>query len=144
MEFCKIKNPPEYTQEVERWTKDTDADGDQMAVVIEQLLNNTLYNKTLEERRQQPVLVNLSASGWSRETPYIQRVAVSGVKASDNPTVHPCIPKELAPAEVKLKRKLISMITDGESEDGHVTFYCGEKRPTEDFSVYLRGVSDNG
>jgi hypothetical protein len=144
MEFCKIKNPPEYTLEVEHWTRDTDADGDQMAVVIEQLLNNTFYNKVKEERRQQPVLVNLPASGWSREAPYSQKVVVPGVKASDNPTVHPCTPKDLTPAEVKLKRKLISMITDGESEDDYVIFYCGEKRPTEDFSVYLRGVSDNG
>lgn len=144
MEFCKIKNPPEYTPEVEHWTRDTDADGDQMAVVIEQLLNNTYYNKVIEERHQQPVLVHLSASGWSSEAPYSQKVAVPGVKASDNPTVHPCTPKELTPAGLKLKRKQISMITDGESEDGYVTFYCGEKRPTEDFSVFLRGVSNNG
>lgn len=144
MEFCKIKNPPEYTLEVEHWTRDTDADGDQMAVVIEQLLNNTFYNKTLEESRQLPVLVNLPASGWSSEAPYCQKVVVTGVQATDNPTVNPCTPKELGPTEVKLKRKLISMITDGESGDGYVIFYCGEKKPTEDFSVYLRGVSVNG
>ena len=41
-----IKNPPEFTLEVERWTRETDADGAQMASnVIEPLLNNEVYLK---------------------------------------------------------------------------------------------------
>ena len=48
-----IKNPPEFTLEIERWTKETDADGDRMAGgVIEPMLNNEVYLKTELERQE--------------------------------------------------------------------------------------------
>lgn len=144
MAFCEIKIPLEYTTEIERWTKRTKDNGEEMAVPIEQLLNNTYYNKMVREQHEQPVVVSLPASGWSDTAPYSQRVAVPGVKASDNPVVSPCTPKELEASTVKIYRKMAAMITDGETEDGYVTFYCSEKKPTEDFKVYLRGVSANG
>lgn len=144
MGFCNIKNPPVYTMDVERWTRETYADGEQMAEVIEQLLNNTFYNKAVQEQHEEPVKVSLPASGWSESAPYSQRVAVIGVKASDHPVVSPCTPKELEVDVVKRYRKMASMITDGETEDGYITFYCGEKCPTVDFDVYLRGVSAIG
>lgn len=46
MAFCNMKNPPEYTTEVRKWDRETRADGQGMAVEIEQLFNNTYYNKT--------------------------------------------------------------------------------------------------
>jgi hypothetical protein len=36
------------------------------------------------------------------------------------------------------------MITDGMTEDGYVTFYCGVKKPASDFSVLLKGVKTDG
>lgn len=45
MAFCNVKNPPEYTTEVRKWDRETPADGQGMAVEIEQLFNNTYYNK---------------------------------------------------------------------------------------------------
>lgn len=144
MEFCKIKNPSEYTTEIRKWDRETLADGQEMAVEIEQLFNNTYYNKSVQEQHEQPVEVRLLASGWSSAAPYSQKVAIMGIRASDNPVVSSCTPKNLDAAAVKLSRKMARMITDGETEDGYVTFYCGEKKPTEDFRVYLRGVSANG
>lgn len=144
MAFCDVKNPPEYTAEIRKWDRETLADGQEMAVEIEQLFNNTFYNKTILEQHEQPIEVVLSAAGWSNSLPYSQRVAVTGIKASDNPLLSPCTPKGLNATSVKLRRKMTGMITDGETEDGFITFYCGEKKPPEDFSVYLRGVSTNG
>jgi len=144
MAFCDVKNPPEYTAEIRKWDRETLADGQEMAVEIEQLFNNTFYNKTILEQHEQPIEVVLPAAGWSNSLPYSQRVAVTGIKASDNPILSPCTPKGMNTTAVKLRRKMTGMITDGETEDGFITFYCGEKKPTEDFSVYLRGVSTNG
>jgi len=144
MAFCDVKNPPEYTAEIRKWDRETLADGQEMAVEIEQLFNNTFYNKTILEQHEQPIEVVLPSAGWSNSLPYSQRVTVTGIKASDNPILSPCTPKGLNATAVKLRRKMTGMITDGETEDGFITFYCGEKKPTEDFSVYLRGVSTNG
>ena len=50
MEFCDKKNPSEYTDQIRKWDRETLADGQEMAVEIEQLFNNTYYNKKhLEE-----------------------------------------------------------------------------------------------
>lgn len=46
----EIKDPPEFTTDVEQWTRETDADGAQMALVIEKLLNNEVFLKALIER----------------------------------------------------------------------------------------------
>lgn len=144
MAYCEIKSPLAYTTQIERWTKRTKDNGEEMAVPIEQLLNNTYYNKQTLERHELPIEVSLPANGWSSTVPYSQRIAVTGIQESDNPIVSPCTPKNLAPATVKIYRKMAAMVTDGETEDGYVTFYCGEKKPTADFKVYLRGVSANG
>lgn len=144
MAFCNVNNPPEYSMEIRKWDRDTLADGQEMAVEIEQLFNNTFYNKMVQEQHENPIEISLPAAGWSNTIPYSQKVAVVGIKASDNPVLNPCTPKNLEPAEVKIRRKMAGMITDGETEDGYVTFYCGEKKPTVDFSIYLRGVSANG
>lgn len=100
---------------------------------------NTEVNKM-----QNTVVVTLSGSGWSESVPFSQKVAVPEIRASDNPEVHPYIPKELDAAAVKLRQKLTGMITDGETEDGYVTLYCGAKKPTVDFPILLKGVSTNG
>lgn len=46
MAFCNVKNPPEYTTEIRKWDRETWADGREMGNGIEQLFNNTYYNKT--------------------------------------------------------------------------------------------------
>ena len=59
----EIKNPPEFTLEVEQWTRETDADGSEMAKDIGKLLNNTVYLKSELERQGHTVLVTLRAAG---------------------------------------------------------------------------------
>lgn len=90
------------------------------------------------------VEVTLPAAGWSATAPYKQRVAVPGIKATDEPGLLLNAPKTLSAAEVKLRVKYTAMITDGEAEDGYMTFWCGVKKPDADFAVKLEGVSTNG
>lgn len=88
--------------------------------------------------------VALPASGWSSSAPYSQTVAVEGMKATDVVRIYPYTPSTLSSATVKQYRKMAGMITDGESTAGAMTFYCGVKKPTADFQVYLEGVSEDG
>ena len=46
----EIKNPPEFTLDVPQWTRETRADGVEMAKVIEKLLNNEVYLKRTRGR----------------------------------------------------------------------------------------------
>lgn len=61
-----IKNPPEFTVEVEQWTRETLADGEEMAKVIEKLLNNEIYNKSISEKVKGKILTGIAIplSGW--------------------------------------------------------------------------------
>lgn len=45
MNNCEIKSPPVFSQEIPKWDRNTYADGNAMGAVIEQLFNNTVYNK---------------------------------------------------------------------------------------------------
>ena len=86
MGFLPIKPPPEFTEEVEQWTRETDADGVEMAKEIGKLLNNTIYNKSEAERLEHVTLVTLTAAGWTgTAAPYIQTVSVSDAKESMEP-----------------------------------------------------------
>lgn len=87
--------------------------------------------------------ITLPAANWSGAAPYEQTVQVPGVLATDVPELKLYTPKELPAAQVKINQKMTPLITDGVTGDGYVTFYCGLKKPTEDFQVRLRGVSVN-
>lgn len=45
MNNCEIKTPPVFSQEIPKWDRNTYADGNAMGAVVEQLFNNTVYNK---------------------------------------------------------------------------------------------------
>lgn len=45
MNNCEIKSPPVFSQKIPKWDRNTYADGNAMGAVIEQLFNNTVYNK---------------------------------------------------------------------------------------------------
>lgn len=50
MKNCEIKSPPVFAADVPRWDRETDADGDDMGLVVEQVFNNTIYNKQKAEQ----------------------------------------------------------------------------------------------
>lgn len=90
---------------------------------------------------QNTAVISLSASRWSNSVPYAQRISVPGLKITDEPGIYPWTPKTLAADATKTQRKMATLITSGETEDGYITLYCGYKKPTADFQVILKGVS---
>lgn len=111
---------------------------------IKEIITNTENDINAQiKKMNSTVVVELPVSGWSNTLPYTQRVAVAGIKETDEPDIHLYTPKTLPVNEVKLRQKFTGMITDGETEDGYATFYCGAKKPTADFSILLKGVNVN-
>lgn len=135
-----IKDPPEFTQEVTQWNRDTLADGVEMAKVPETLLNNDVYLKEQIERIKAPKYASLVAAGWGGTAPYTQTVAVEGITAADTPIIALSIPKGLSGDTVKAQKKAYGMVDRTESGAGQITFYCYNKKPAVDFQVTVKGV----
>lgn len=135
-----IKEPPEFTQEVTQWNRETLADGVEMAKELEKLLNNDVYLRSWIERIKAPKHVSLTASGWSSTAPYTQTVSVVGVLASDMPVISLFLPDGLSAATVKAQKKAYGMVDRAETGEGQITFYCYNKKPAVDFQVVAKGV----
>lgn len=140
MEYCEIKNPPEYTEKIERWTRESDADGDAMGKVIEHLANNDNYLMAGTNRMKETKAISLPAAGWSTVAPYTQMAAVAGITAENNPLLIKAIPDGATPAQVKAYNKAFGMIDEGITANGTITFKCYNKKPTIDLTVGLKGV----
>ena len=136
-----ITEKPQFADTMEQITAQDRAAQDTFNPRYQTLLDNDNYLREQVARQDRTTVVTLPAAGWSAAAPYTQRVAVPGILATDNPELHPYTPKDLAAEELKLRQKFTGMITDGDTEDGYATFYCGVKKPTVDFPVLLKGVS---
>ena len=141
MASLPITESPGFSETLEEITAQDRAAPDTFNPRYQVLLDNDNYLKAQVERQVRTVVVDLPAAGWSAEAPYTLRVAVPGLLAADNPELHPYTPKDISEAELKQRQKFTGMITDGDTEDGFATFYCGAKKPTADFPVLLKGVS---
>lgn len=139
MAFCDVKNPPEFTTEIRKWNRETLADGQEMAVEIEQLFNNSFYNKDQNERLRNKKEVLLTAAGWSGAGPYIQTVAVAGITAEDDPTLGKALKGTETIEEVRAYNKAFGLIYHGETQNGEVTFQA-YKKPGLDITVSLKGA----
>ena len=143
MEFIEVRNPPEFTMEVERWTRETDADGAAMAVVTGQLFNNTWFNKQENERQDSTALVTLAAGGWTGSAPpYVQSVAVAGASAEGPDALLVSALEDGASLETqKAYTKAFGIVSSGTATlgDGMAVFKV-YKRPEVDITVGLRGV----
>ncbi|MDR2024013.1 MAG: hypothetical protein LBQ71_12420 [Hungatella sp.] len=139
MAFCDVKNPPEFTTDIRKWDREMLADGNEMAVEIEQLFNNTFYNKTQNERQREKREAMLTVAGWSGGGPYTQTVAVAGISAEDEPELGKSLDGTETIEEVKAYNKAFGFIYHGETQDGAVTFQA-YKKPAIDFTVVLKGA----
>lgn len=143
MGFLPIKNPPEFTADVEQWTRETDANGEEMAKeVIEPLLNNDVYLKGEIERQERVVLVTLTAAGWTgTAAPYSQTVAVSGAKENMEPILVSALADGASEADQKAYVKAFGIISSGTASvgDGEAIFKV-YKKPVIDITVGLKGV----
>ena len=138
-----MKNPPEFTEEVEQWTRETDADGAEMAKeVIEPLLNNDVYLKGEIERSEHVTLVTLTAVGWTGTVaPYSQTVTVSDAKESMEPILVSALADGASEAVQKAYSKAFGLVSCGTANvgDGTATFKV-YKKPATDITVGLKGV----
>lgn len=140
MANCVIGDPPVFSEEIVKWDKQTDADGQAMGQVIEQLLNNTVYNKQAAERAKSYVDVTFSAAGWIGETaPYTQSVAAEGLTEEDTPTPS-FVDDGTDEDDSKARQEAYGCITYFDSGDGTVTATCKYKKPESDCTVRLKGV----
>lgn len=138
-----IKNPPEFTLEVERWTRETDADGAQMASnVIEPLLNNEVYLKSELERQERVALVTLTAAGWGGSAaPYTQTVQVNGAREGMEPVMVSALADGATLEAQKAYIKAFGILCGGTGILGEGTATFGVyKKPVVDITVGLRGV----
>ena len=87
-------------------------------------------------------VVALSASNWSSSAPYAQKVAVPSVKATDSVSMGKAHTKTSSPSDIETYDEMAGLITAAEVTDGYVTFYCAAEKPTKDFKVKLKGVSN--
>lgn len=143
MSFCEIKTPPEFSSEIEKWDRDTLADGEKMGNVIEKLLNNTVYNNVGISRMNNEIELTLPASGWSASAPYTQTVDVPGLKETDKVLMMSAIKTDTAAATADIWDKMGALVKAGKALDGQAVFYCPKKKPTSDFNIKLVGVSAN-
>lgn len=138
----EIKNPPEFTLEVEQWTRETDADGAEMAKVIEKLLNNDVYLKTELERQGHIALVTLTVDGWTgTAAPYTQTVPVSGAKESLDLVLVSALADGASLEAQRAYAKAYGIVSSGTGAlgDGTATFKV-YKKPAVDITVGLKGV----
>lgn len=139
-----IKNPPEFSLEVEQWTRETDADGARMASgTIEPLLNNDVYLKSELERQEHVVLVTLTAAGWAGSAaPYTQTVEVRGAKEGMEPLLVSALPEGASLDTQKAYIKAYGIVGSGTGSigDGTATFKV-YKKPAVDITVGLKGVA---
>ena len=137
-----LKNPPEFTVEVNQWTRETDADGAEMAKEIEKLLNNDFYVKTEVERLDHVALAVLPASGWTGSSaPFTQTVSVEGAKESRDARLVSVLADGVSLETQKAYMKAFSIISSGTGSlgDGVATFKV-YKKPATDITVGLLGV----
>lgn len=52
-QYCKIQNPPIYTEAISRWNNETEANGSELGADIEKLANNDAYLKQGVERLEE-------------------------------------------------------------------------------------------
>lgn len=135
-----IQNPPQYTEQIPKWDRETLADGEAMGQVIEQLANNDAYLKKELERQEHVELITLTAAGWQGSGPYTQTVEASGVQDTDEPMAKEVIPKGTTKEDEKAIRKAAGCVSYFETGNGTVTFTCIGKKPETDFQVVMKGV----
>lgn len=138
-----IKNPPEFTLDVEEWTRQTISNGAEMAKnVIEPLLNNEVYLKEEKERLEHVTLVTLTAAGWmGSAAPYTQTVTVNGVTEEMEPILVSALPDGATLEEQKAYSKAFGLVSSGTASVGDDTaIFKVYKKPVVDIAVGLKGV----
>ena len=84
--------------------------------------------------------ITLTVSGWSSAAPYMQTISISGMTASDSPTVGILYPASLTETQKANIDKGSNMITKLETVSGGLRVICQFRKPTVDIILGLKGV----
>lgn len=138
----EIQDPPIFQTEITKWSRETDADGDEMGRDMEKVFNNTIYNKAMIERERHVTEVLLTAVDWQEENGlYIQTISVPGTKEDMDPVLYSALADEADAEARKAYKKAFGIISSGSGivRAGTATFKV-DKKPATDCMVGLRGV----
>lgn len=142
MEYITIKNPPEFITDVEKWSRKTKANGEEMAKIIGTLLNNELYNKVENERQNHVTQVILTAEGWTgTNAPFSQTVAIEPAKDWMEPILVSALEDGASVSVQKAYNKAFGIISSGSAYVGNGTAtFTVYKKPVTNITIGLKGV----
>lgn len=138
----EIQDPPVFQVEITKWSRETNADGDEMGRDMEKVFNNTIYNKAMIERERNVTEVLLTAVDWQEENGlYIQTISVPGAEEDMDPVLYSALADEADAEARKAYKKAFGIISSGSGivRAGTATFKV-DKKPATDCMVGLRGV----
>lgn len=145
----EIQDPPIFQTEITKWSRETNADGDEMGRDMEKVFNNTIYNKAQTEKNKKEIErekavteVLLTAADWQEENGlYIQTVSIPGAEEGTEPVLYSALPDDADAETRKAYKKAFGIIAGGSGSIGAGTAtFKVDKKPATDCTVGLRGV----
>lgn len=99
--------------------------------------NFTKLDKAVSSTRQ----IQVTASRFSAQGPYTQRIDVAGIKSTDVPEISLLIPDGITDsARVKAIKKAWSCVDRIDTYDGYIVISCFVKKPETDILLLMKGV----
>lgn len=87
-----------------------------------------------------PQTIVIPSAGWSSSAPYTNTVSVSGVKSTDNVDVTFLPTSGATNAQNIAAHDSYVAISYANTNDGSVTFYALEDKPTANITVAIKGI----
>lgn len=84
--------------------------------------------------------LSLAAGSWSSSAPYTQTVNLSRITSNDRPIISMATPSTETAANYKAMKKAYGYIDKVVSNNGSLTFYCYNNKPTVQIRVLVKGV----
>lgn len=84
--------------------------------------------------------LSLAPGSWSSSAPYTQTVNLARITSSDKPIISMGTPSTISSANYKAMKKAYGYIDRVVSNNGSLTFYCYNKKPTVQIRVLVKGV----
>jgi len=84
--------------------------------------------------------LSLASGSWSSSAPYTQTVNLARITSSDKPIISMGTPSTISSANYKAMKKAYGYIDRVVSNNGSLTFYCYNKKPTVQINVLVKGV----
>lgn len=122
----EIQDPPIFQTEITKWSRETNADGDEMGRDMEKVFNNTIYNKAQTEKNKKEIErekavteVLLTAADWQEENGlYIQTVSIPGAEEGAEPVLYSALPDDADAETRKAYKKAFGIIAGGSGSIG--------------------------